>query len=101
VIGELGLTEATYYRWKNQYGGLKTDAAKRLNEPEKQNGRPHFSIGPSSPPVPASETRRLVQHARSMQQILEPTRGLSPLWPKCRSDEENLHAEWLMSRFQE
>ena len=34
---ELGISEQTYYRWRNQYGGLKTDDAKRLKEPEKQN----------------------------------------------------------------
>lgn len=27
----------TYYRWRNQYGGLKADDAKRLKELEKQN----------------------------------------------------------------
>jgi len=26
------------YRWRNQYGGLKADDAKRLRELEKQNG---------------------------------------------------------------
>ena len=34
---ELGVTEQTYYRWRNQYGGLKADDAKRLKELEKQN----------------------------------------------------------------
>ena len=27
---ELQVTEATYYRWRNQFGGLKADDAKRL-----------------------------------------------------------------------
>ena len=30
-------SEQTYYRWRNQYGGLKADDAKRLKELEKQN----------------------------------------------------------------
>ena len=34
---ELGVSEQTYYRWRNQYGGLKADDAKRLKELEKQN----------------------------------------------------------------
>ena len=34
---ELGVTEQTYYRWRNQYGGMKADDAKRLKELEKQN----------------------------------------------------------------
>ena len=33
----LGVTEQTYYRWRNQYGGMKADDAKRLKELEKQN----------------------------------------------------------------
>ncbi len=27
----------TYYRWRNQYGGMKADDAKRLKELEKEN----------------------------------------------------------------
>ncbi|WP_126464298.1 IS3 family transposase [Propionibacterium australiense] len=37
VCRELGISEQTYYRWRNQYGGLKADDAKRLKELEKQN----------------------------------------------------------------
>ncbi|MFB9775030.1 IS3 family transposase [Brevibacterium otitidis] len=36
VCRELGVSEQTYYRWRNQYG-LKADDAKRLKELEKQN----------------------------------------------------------------
>ncbi|WP_022873911.1 IS3 family transposase, partial [Nesterenkonia alba] len=39
VARELGVTEGTYYRWKNQYGGLKAEDAKRLKELQKQNDR--------------------------------------------------------------
>ncbi|MFB9283730.1 IS3 family transposase [Pseudoclavibacter helvolus] len=37
VCRELVVSEQTYYRWRNQYGGLKADDAKRLKELEKQN----------------------------------------------------------------
>ena len=37
VCRELGVSEQTYYRWRNQYGGLKANDAKRLKELEKQN----------------------------------------------------------------
>jgi transposase-like protein len=33
------VTEQTYYRWHKQYGGLKSDQAKRLKELEKENAR--------------------------------------------------------------
>ncbi len=36
-VGKLGVSEQTYYRWRNQFGGLKSDDAKRLKELEKQN----------------------------------------------------------------
>lgn len=29
VCRKLGVTEQTYYRWRREYGGLKTDQAKR------------------------------------------------------------------------
>lgn len=38
VARELGVTETTYYRWRNQYGGLKADDAKRLKDLERENG---------------------------------------------------------------
>ena len=34
---ELGVAEQTYYRWRNQFGGLKADDAKRLRELEREN----------------------------------------------------------------
>lgn len=37
VCRSLQVSEATYYRWRNQYGGLKADDAKRLRELEKEN----------------------------------------------------------------
>jgi len=33
------VTEQTYYRWKREYGGLRTDQAKRLKNLEKENAR--------------------------------------------------------------
>lgn len=38
VSRELQISEQTYYRWRNQYGGMKAVDAKRLKELEKQNG---------------------------------------------------------------
>ena len=34
---ELGISEATFHRWRNQYGGMSTSEAKRLKELEKEN----------------------------------------------------------------
>ena len=34
-----GVTDATYYKWKKKYGGMKLDEAKRLKSLEKENSR--------------------------------------------------------------
>ena len=34
---ELGISENTYHRWRNQYGGMKAQDAKRLKELEREN----------------------------------------------------------------
>ncbi len=39
VCRKLGVTEQTYYRWRKEYGGVRTDQVKRLKELEKENGR--------------------------------------------------------------
>ena len=36
---KIGVTEHTYYRWRKEYGGLRTDQARRLRELEKENAR--------------------------------------------------------------
>ena len=35
----IGITEQTFYRWRKEYGGLKTDPAKRFKELERENAR--------------------------------------------------------------
>ena len=39
VIRQIGVSEVTYYRWRQEYGGLKTEQVKRLKELEMENGR--------------------------------------------------------------
>ncbi len=39
VCKQLGVTEQTYYRWRKEYGGIRTDQARRLKELERENGR--------------------------------------------------------------
>jgi transposase-like protein len=39
VCREAGITDVTYYRWRREYGGLKSDQAKRLKELERENAR--------------------------------------------------------------
>ncbi|MCH7535216.1 MAG: transposase [Bacteroidetes bacterium] len=36
---KLGFTKQSYYRWREVYGGLQINQAKRLKELEKENAR--------------------------------------------------------------
>ncbi len=37
AVRSIGVTEVTYYRWRNEYGGLKGDQVRRLKELEIEN----------------------------------------------------------------
>ena len=39
VLQALSVSEATYHRWRQQYGGMKAREAKRLKELEQENAR--------------------------------------------------------------
>ena len=39
AVRSIGVTEATYYRWRSEFGGLKLDQVKRLKTLEQENGR--------------------------------------------------------------
>jgi len=39
VAKALEVSEVTFHRWRNQYGGMKAEDAKRLKELEKENGQ--------------------------------------------------------------
>ena len=39
AIRSIGVTEVTYYRWRKEYGGLKSDQVKRLKDLETENSR--------------------------------------------------------------
>jgi len=39
AIRSIGVTGATYYRSRNEYGGLKSDQVKRLKDLETENAR--------------------------------------------------------------
>ena len=39
AIRQIGVSEVTFYRWRKEYGGMKTTQLKRLKELEKENQR--------------------------------------------------------------
>lgn len=45
VCQQLEIAESTFHRWRNQYGGMKSEEAKRLVELEKENARLKRLVG--------------------------------------------------------
>jgi len=39
VCRSLGVSEQSYFRWRREFGGLKTSQAKRMKELERENSR--------------------------------------------------------------
>jgi transposase-like protein len=39
ICREMGISEQTYYRWRQEYGGMKTAQVKKLKDLEKENTR--------------------------------------------------------------
>ena len=39
ICKAIGVTEQTFYRWRNEYGGLKLDQVKRLKQLENENSQ--------------------------------------------------------------
>lgn len=39
VLQQLSISEQTFHRWRNQYGGMKSEEARRLKDLEIENGR--------------------------------------------------------------
>ena len=39
AVRSIGTTEVTYYRWRKEFGGLKSDQVRKLKELEAENAR--------------------------------------------------------------
>lgn len=39
AVRGIGVTEVTYYRWRQEFGGLKSDQVKRMKDLEAENAR--------------------------------------------------------------
>jgi len=39
AVRAIGVTEVTYYRWRQEYGGLKSDQVRELKQLVEENGR--------------------------------------------------------------
>ena len=39
VLKKIGVSDCTYYRWRQEFGGMRVDQAKKLKELEQENAR--------------------------------------------------------------
>jgi transposase-like protein len=39
ILKKIGVSDATYYRWRKEYGGMRVEQAKHLKELEQENSR--------------------------------------------------------------
>jgi transposase-like protein len=44
AIRAIGVTEVTYYRWRQEYGGLRSDQVKRMKNLEAENARLRHAV---------------------------------------------------------
>ena len=66
VAKHLGITDQTYDRWRKEYGGPKTDQAKRLRELERENTRPRRVVADlREGRLPGAGSRNDQRHVRS------------------------------------
>ena len=87
----IAVTEQTYYRWRKEYGGLKSDQARRMKDLEKENLRLRRAIsdltldklilqeaarGTSEPCAAKALHRSCTNRAGSIR-----TTGLPGAWP--------------------
>lgn len=73
VAKELGISEHTFGRWRNQYGGMKADDAKELRRLKDENGRLKRMVADQ-----ALDIEILKEVARENSEPDPPTRRRSP-----------------------
>jgi hypothetical protein len=49
AIRQIGVSEVTYYRWRQEFGGLKTEQVKRLKDLELENSRLRKAVSDLTP----------------------------------------------------
>jgi hypothetical protein len=97
----------TFYRWRQEYGGLQVDQPKRLKKPEKENGKLKRLVAelsldrqilkgiaetskPGTPSLrPRTRQRKEVSERRASQ-LVRQWRGTQRYRPPRRTDEDGL-----------
>jgi putative transposase len=65
VCRKMGISEATFYRWKQLYGGLLPSGVKKLRQLEEEDARPAQSGGTRLRGTPMPSGRLVTRHQRT------------------------------------
>ena len=77
VCKAIGVTEQTFYRWRNEYGGLKLDQVKRLKQLEKENTRLRRAVAdPTVDNQILKEAQALIEQWRKLYNEIRPHSAL-------------------------
>jgi len=71
VVQSLEISEQTFHRWRNQYGGMKAEEAKRLKELEEENRRLKKLLAEAEVDKAITELTKLLQRSPSVGEIAE------------------------------
>ena len=69
VCRELQVSEQTYYRWRNQFGGMNADDAKRLRDLERENATLKRLLADAGQPAPSHDRLSLTGHLCHVLQV--------------------------------
>jgi transposase InsO family protein len=115
AIRQIGVSEVTYYRWRQEYGGLKTEQVKRLKELETENarlsqgdlrpdaGQAHSAGGGPGKLLSPARRRACIEQVREVMHVSERRacaalgqhRSTQRKVPRGRDDEERLTADTI------
>jgi putative transposase len=84
AIRQIGVSEVTYYRWRQEFGGLKSEQVKRLKDLELESSRLRKAVcerpipGPGIPDAAGRELHRQRRHAGEEFRAHLRRRGAAP-----------------------
>ncbi|MCO5088766.1 MAG: IS3 family transposase [Methylobacteriaceae bacterium] len=113
AVRSIGVTEVTYYRWRQEFGGLKSDQVKRLKDLEAENARLRRAVSDltldkmilaeaaKGKLLSPARRRACIDHVRSelrvserrVCRVLGQHRSTQRRTPSGRDDEERLTAD--------
>ena len=78
AVRQIAVTEQTYYRWRNEYGGLSIDQARKLKKLELENARLKRAVADGSVRTQRLPRDQVELNTGWIEIFMQPTRSLEP-----------------------